>query len=691
MVFHWNRTLFSNHLFMYQRFVTMFNRQENKHTQLWISVALVVLVLFFFGTSLFFLKDALFSALYPKSFRPFSGSSVTGHSLIPVKSNQWYSSVLNAFPTQPLFAFPLAYKVSSSGLSFSYPDVNKTANTVFGSYVEDFTVGSGDTFSAPTVTSIGDYSVGLSMKSSGASLSYTLAHGVPYTVITSTGTKFAVSIPHGFTVYDNNSSTSTTSASFTSGAVMVITKNHSYIFNFQSPVQVAITDKQIVFNGANKVLVGLLDSKDRFDTFKALGTNEVIGTSSTFDIGADSITTHYQFDTRPSDPLITLMPHQADFVQGGLTVLGEYQSIRGPLKLVKAKSFSTTIPLVTPPDSFIKLSSNPADLVQQVKDDIAAVISQGAPGSKDYYLGTWFGKVSNLILLADTLGLEDDKKKLREFAEPIFLNSMSYFTYDKTKTSVIATSPEFGNEKLNDHHFHYGYFLRTAAVLSKFNPGFADKVKSLINDMVGDIANADRQSVKFPYLRNFDPYEGHSWADGYSGFLDGNNQESSSEAINAWYGVYLWSKTIKDSALEKQALYLYNSEIQGTRYYWFDIKNFYAAPYNHAIGVIVWGGKVDFATWFSGEANMKYGIELLPFTPASGYLGKLPDFLKYDKDFAASGGDIGKPWGDLFVMWKSYYSPKEALALKDKVVSFEGNNPKSLFLYTLYANNADGL
>jgi endoglucanase Acf2 len=48
--------------------------------------------------------------------------------------------------------------------------------------------------------------------------------------------------------------------------------------------------------------------------------------------------------------------------------------------------------------------------------------------------------------------------------------------------------------------------------------------------MQGDIATAVRNSSLFPFLRNFDVYQGHSWASGNSEFADGNNMESSESA-----------------------------------------------------------------------------------------------------------------------------------------------------------------
>ena len=55
--------------------------------------------------------------------------------------------------------------------------------------------------------------------------------------------------------------------------------------------------------------------------------------------------------------------------------------------------------------------------------------------------------------------------------------------------------------------------------------------------LIRDIASPDRDDPLFPFLRTFDPYAGHSWASGTALFGSGNNQESSSEAMNAWTGI----------------------------------------------------------------------------------------------------------------------------------------------------------
>lgn len=62
----------------------------------------------------------------------------------------------------------------------------------------------------------------------------------------------------------------------------------------------------------------------------------------------------------------------------------------------------------------------------------------------------------------------------------------------------------------------------------------------MVDLLIRDIASTDRSDPLFPYLRCFDKYAGHSWASAEANFADGNNQESSSESLNAWYGLILW-------------------------------------------------------------------------------------------------------------------------------------------------------
>ncbi len=607
------------------------------------------------------------------------------HSLKPIISNQWFSNIYESFPSQPLFAMPLAYKVSPDGLTFSSPEPNSTEKTIYAPFIEDFTAGIEGKLGKPAITDVGDWHVRLSLPSKQSSLSFTLARGIPYTILNSTDA-IQLRVADAFSIYEDNSTVESKEKTFETDAFVLKIRKNNYIIALPSKKAIQVGDKTITIPGGETVFIGLLDDTKHFEDFKKLRTTDVIGTQMNFTLDDTSLVTNYTIYTDGIAPLLALFPHHYENTNDPGDSLGSYNTLRGSMHLVQTNQFTTRVPALTPPAEFAGLTKTHPDLTASIKKDIEETIKKGPPDSRDYFLGTWLGRVTNLLQLADASGMDEEKEKIIEFVSPFLVKSLESFSYDKKKTSIIAVKPEFGNEKLNDHHFHYGYYIRTAAVLSKYNPQLFEKIKEPVQAMVDDIAMTKRDSEEYPFLRNFDMYEGHSWADGFAGFGDGNDQESSSEAMNAWYSVYLWGKTTENKELQDYGLYLYNTEIQSTYMYWFDKNNLYKEPYNHAIASIVWGGKVDFATWFSGEANMIYGIQLLPFTPASEYLGNLPNFSKYDADYHASGGEEAKPWGDLFVMWKSFYQPEEALAMKDKVQKLEDANTRSLFLYTLYKN-----
>jgi endoglucanase Acf2 len=141
-----------------------------------------------------------------------------------------------------------------------------------------------------------------------------------------------------------------------------------------------------------------------------------------------------------------------------------------------------------------------------------------------------------------------------------------------------------------------------------------------VMDLLGaDIASAS-PSDDLPQLRSFDPYAGHSWASGTSPFADGNNQESSSEAVNAWNGLGLWAAASGQEALATEATWLLSTEAATARSYWTDPD--LPDGFEHQVVALNWGGKRDWATWFSPEPSAMLGIQLLPLGPAQLTVGR---------------------------------------------------------------------
>ncbi|TMD65617.1 MAG: hypothetical protein E6I97_24345, partial [Chloroflexi bacterium] len=563
------------------------------------------------------------------------------HNLVTIASNQWYSNIYAQFPTEPLYALPVAFQLAPEGLGVSLPDVHKTANSIFAPYITDLRVGFADSLQKPVIQSIGDWSIQLAMATAEhESLQFTLAHGAPFTVLHVTGSTLQLSCDVTCQVYLDNTQLLAPGVATTAQALSVVIRGHTYILSLNTAIPVQLSGNTLTLHGAQRVYLAALPSRASYSQFKEDASTEIMGTMATPEIRGTKLFTTYSLATSGPAPLIALYPHQRENLADRLPVLGSYTTIRGTMTLVQTHAFTTALPLQRPATDFSALKTVPPDLASALPSDIQHFIATGPPpGSKDYFLGVWFGRGTDLLQLAHALGLHDQEQRLLKFMEPVFMQSMGYFRYDASKTSTIATSPEFGNENLNDHHFHYGYFIRTAAVLAQLDPSYLAQVQTPIKQMVADVGTYNRGSSQFPYLRNFDVYEGHSWADGYAKFADGNDQESTSEAIQAWYGLYLWSQVTHNSAMETSALYLYTTEIASVKEYWFGLNGLYSGAYQHAIASIVWGGKVDFATWFSSDPNDIYGIQLLPFTPGSAYLGQLPDIAPYFADLQAHGGE----------------------------------------------------
>jgi len=203
------------------------------------------------------------------------------------------------------------------------------------------------------------------------------------------------------------------------------------------------------------------------------------------------------------------------------------------------------------------------------------------------------------------------------------------FSYNQNWKTLIANPASFGlGNEMNDHHFHYGYFIMAAATLARYDAAWATNYGPMVDLLIRDAANHDRADTRFPMLRNFDPYAGHSYASGHQAFFAGNNQESSSEAMNFATGCFLWGATRGDNAARDLGAMLYAVESSAIEQYWFDADNaVYPAAVSRKMAGLVWCYGAEYATWFTGNPWQIHGINFLPITPGSTYLGRRPDML----------------------------------------------------------------
>ena len=402
----------------------------------------------------------------------------------------------------------------------------------------------------------------------------------------------------------------------------------------------------------------------------------VTGVDVSYGVGTDVARTTLRYRTAGGAPsAYVLAPHQRVGAQPDRPGcgLGSYPSVLGDLELCVGSRLDSFAPTVHPQgtlDVSAIDAATRAAIVAQVQADVAAT---PAFPSDTYFGGKALYRAATLVVLGEQLGAGSavadlrarTEQALREWAQPAGCaqRDARCFVYDEQARSVVGRTPSFGSDQLNDHHFHYGYLLSAAGLLGVADKGLVTDLRPVLDLVAQDIAAATA-TPQLPQLRVFDPWAGHSWASGTSPFADGNNQESVSEAANAWNGLGLWAAASGQGDLATEATWLLSTEAAAGRAYWTapDLAGF--AGFTHQVTSIVWGGKRDWATWFSPQPSAMLGIELIPMNPASGWLaaGVEPAHIVASLKEAAPGGDDVQ-LGDYLLMYQALAGHDEALAL----------------------------
>jgi len=359
-----------------------------------------------------------------------------------------------------------------------------------------------------------------------------------------------------------------------------------------------------------------------------------IPTSGTVALDVDSTYSHVtvRWGTHGGcAPLILTLPHHQDVLshlKHSFTRL-RYDGILGNMVGVVASTWSWSQRLID--ISYYALHPIAADhkdaITAQLEKDLA--FTGMAPDT--YSFGKGACRIARLALIAEELKRPDLAEKATAvlyaaFAPWVVGEGLDKIMYDTTwygtppKRGLDDWHEDFGAGWYNDHHFHFGYWLYAASVLAKNNHTWAAETREKFTALARDIANPSPKDPWFPVQRHFDWYAGHSWASGLMPFTDGRNQESSSECLNAWYGLMLYGKAIGDTNIQRAGASLLAHEMRGAKKYWHSTSDSSVYPdifaKNKGVGMI-WGDKVDYNTWFGAGVVYALGINMIPFTPLS--------------------------------------------------------------------------
>ncbi|MGB4761928.1 MAG: glycosyl hydrolase [Candidatus Saccharimonas sp.] len=320
-------------------------------------------------------------------------------------------------------------------------------------------------------------------------------------------------------------------------------------------------------------------------------------------------------------------------------------TIRGNLRAVIGNTWTLTKTLSTITwDSPNAIDSNKLSAITTALATEKTFFAYNLDAGEAYLFGKQISRAARLALIAhqigDTAARDQILTAMKTYLNPWFDNSANSVAvrslmYDTTWGGVIANSAheaspagdpqnanqEFGNSVYNDHYFHWGYFIYGAAVVAHFDSTWATSYRTKVNDMIRDIANPSPSGDPyFTQLRHYDWFEGHSWAAGLQANGDGRNQESTSEAVHAWYGINLWGLATSQPDLRNVGRFLQAMESQAAQLYWQmpSYNNVYPADFaSQKVIPLLFANKAFNGTWFGLSDDILVGIETLPFTPAS--------------------------------------------------------------------------
>ncbi|SDX48978.1 discoidin domain-containing protein [Paenibacillus sp. CF384] len=573
----------------------------------------------------------------------------------PIPSNDWWQSVLIKNFSDSLITLPLKSKYSTLGLGILNPGagwVNDTGNSQAADGGPDFYLHAGNISTTNVknkITGYGDWSATVALSDNDTpKMTTTFVKGSPYLYSEfSDPTTSELYFPVSTRFYDDNGNAvlaaegATLTADHIGFAVTnvdgspqanKVTRNYG-VFAPEGSVFMKVGNKVKIRlgSGHNYLSVATIPATSDLNYFYKHGYAFVKNTIVTpsFEENTSEVVTNFkvEIDQKRSDleptTLMALLPHQWKQTDSSLTPLS-YPSIRGTLKLHEGNAFTTKdqfngiVPQFTEPGD---ASYSREALLEQLSY-LDEATSKNIMSGDAYWQGKVLHPLAMGVLIADQIGDQAYKDVFLSRMRTILTDWYTYtkgepdyfMYYDPTWGTMYYKNSEFGaNTGLTDHHFTYGYYVFASAVLATYDQDFKDNYGGMVEHLIRDYANPSKEDPLYPFLRNFDPYEGHSWAGGYGDNNNGNNQEAAGESLFGWVGEYMWSLLSGDKATRDISIYGFTTELKAVEQYWFNYDNDNWLPeFAHKSVGQVYGSAYNFGTFFSGNPVNVYGIHWLP-------------------------------------------------------------------------------
>ena len=117
-----------------------------------------------------------------------------------------------------------------------------------------------------------------------------------------------------------------------------------------------------------------------------------------------------------------------------------------------------------------------------------------------YWTGKALNNLVNVLAVAEELGetekadilLDALKGVLEDWFSTNDTEQDNYFYYDREVGTLVGYPSSYGADtQLNDHHFHYGYWIYAAAQVALRDPEWAEDSSwgAMVKELIGDIAS----------------------------------------------------------------------------------------------------------------------------------------------------------------------------------------------------------
>nr|XP_043635004.1 probable endo-1,3(4)-beta-glucanase ARB_01444 [Erigeron canadensis] len=629
----------------------------------------------------------------------------------PLPTNSFFQNFVLKNGDQPEYIHPYLIKSSLSSLSVSYPSLFSNPSFTYQIFSSDITI-SGSNNPNPNqthvISSFNDLSVTLDLK---PSLRFFLVRGSPYiTCQVLQNLKLSISTIHAILNFVPNLAKTKFKISLNNGQTWILYSSSP--INLTRDVSKILSDE---FCGIIRIAI-LPNSDSRFESvLDRFSTCYPVSGHAVF---TEPFCVEYKWEKKGwgdllmlANPLhIRLLDDDCD-----VKVLDDfkYNSIDGELVGVVGDSWV----LETDPVSItwhsikgVRLEAYP-QIIDALVQDVNDLDSNAIETTSSYFFGKLVARAARLALIAEEIGYLDVipkiKRYLKDTIEPWLDGTFGSngFLYDKSWGGIITkqgsndSGGDFGFGVYNDHHFHIGYFLYGIAVLAKIDSFWGRKYRPQAYSLMADFMTLSRgghSNSKYPRLRCFDLWKLHSWASGLTEFADGRNQESTSEAVNAYYSAALMGLVYGDTHLVAVASLLTSMEIHASQTWWHvkEDDTLYAADFtreNRVMGVL-WANKRDSGLWFAPAEwkECRLGINVLPLLPITEVLFSDVEYVRQLVNWtlpALGREGVGEGWKGFVYALEGIYENEIALEKIRTLTAYDDGNTLTNLLWWIFSRD----